>query len=388
MRSSAWGVFAVLSGLLGACPPASGFPCVFPSPSLTLRQDAVQAKVIVYCILENPRPVGETGKTDLRVDAVLKTDGSVKVGQVIAIPRYDPPDPKVLPHFLIFCDVANGQLDPYRGVPFKGKAGADYLKGVLALDPKDRTATLRYYFRFLEHSEKELANDAYQEFVNASYADYREVARTLPADKIVRWLKDPNTPDSRYGLYGSMLGYCGKPEHAELLRRLLDNPKDDFHRGADGMLAGYVMLEPKDGFEYLAGILKESSKDFLLRYGALKAVRFFWDSRPDLVEKKDLLRAVSALLDQADIADLLIEDLRKWEQWQVSERVLALANKASHNVPIIRRAILRYALACPGPEAAAYIEEQRKKDPRLVQDAVELLKLESTATPATQAPKN
>jgi hypothetical protein len=86
------------------------------------------------------------------------------------------------------------------------------------------------------------------------------------------------------------------------------------------------------------------------------------------------------LLEQGDIADLAIEDLRKWQQWQVTDKVLGLKDKPSHSVPIVRRAILRFALSCPdNAAAAAYVTELRAKDARMVADAEELLKLETAA---------
>jgi len=109
-------------------------------------------------------------------------------------------------------------------------------------------------------------------------------------------------------------------------------------------------------------------------------VRFFWDSRPDLVDKKKLVEGVSEILDQSDIADLAIEDLRKWGRWEICDRILALQNKKSHDVPIIRRAILRFALSCPDKKAAAFVEQSRKRDPEMVKDTEELLKLETGKT--------
>ena len=46
------------------------------------------------------------------------------------------------------------------------------------------------------------------------------------------------------------------------------------------------------------------------------------------------------LLKQKDIADLAIEDLRKWERWDIADQVLDLYAQASHDVPIIRPPIL------------------------------------------------
>src|SRR5262249_39145483 len=145
-------------------------------------------------------------------------------------------------------------------------------------------------------------------------------------------------------------------------------------------LAGYVMLKPAEGWEFLHGILKDPAKEFTLRYAGLRAVRFLWDSRPDLVKKKDMVDGLCDLIEQSDISDLAIEDLRKWGVWEVAGKVLALKDKPSHDIPIVRRAILRYALSCPNkPEAVAFVGDLRKKNPEMVKDAEELLKLESGA---------
>ena len=152
--------------------------------------------------------------------------------------------------------------------------------------------------------------------------------------------------------------------------------------GVDAILASYVMLEKKAGWEFTRELLASPKNDFLLRYAALRAVRFFVDYRADVVSKKEAVAAVVPLLDQSDIADLAIEDLRKWQQWHLAERILALQKKKSHwEIPILRRTVLRYALCCPGPETARFVEQVRKRDPELVQDMQELLRLENGTAP-------
>ena len=250
----------------------------------------------------------------------------------------------------------------------------------LAVKDKEVGTRLRFFFDYLDNPDLEVSNDAYKEFGNADYKDYRDMAKELPADKIAKWLQDPNTPAFRYGLYASMLGHCGTAKHAELLRQMLDDPQKRVSTGVDGIVAGYTILKPKEGWAYLQGILKDPSKEFMLRYAALRAVRFFWDSRPDILDKKDLVEGVCQLLEQSDIADLAIEDLRKWSRWEVAERILALSGKKSHDIPIVRRSILRYALSCPNQKATAFVEEQRKRDPEAVKDTEELLKLETGKT--------
>ena len=102
-----------------------------------------------------------------------------------------------------------------------------------------------------------------------------------------------------------------------------------------------------------------------------------------MIAHADVVSAVALLLEQSDIADLAIEDLRKWGCWGMTDAILDLYDKKSHDVPIIRRAILRYALSCPkqGTKADAFVKAERKRDKEYVEDVEELLKLETEPPP-------
>ena len=63
---------------------------------------------------------------------------------VIRVPHYLPiADPKNPPRYLIFGDVTNGRLDPFRGVEGT-PALAAYAQAVLAIDAKDRIRVMRF----------------------------------------------------------------------------------------------------------------------------------------------------------------------------------------------------------------------------------------------------
>jgi hypothetical protein len=355
----------------------------------TLTGDVNQASMVLFGTLTNARlnPNGGFGQgaTDLKIEEVLKKNDILGEKKVITLPRYVPTDNNKT-KFLIFCDVFQGKIDPYRGVPVKADSDmVKYLKGALAVKDKDISTRLRFFFDYLDNPDLEISNDAYKEFANASYNDYHDMAKKLPAHRIAKWLQDPETPSFRFGLYASMLGHCGTEKDAALLRKLLDDPEKRMNSGVDGMLAGYTLLKPKEGWEYIKGILKDPKKEFMLRYAALRAVRFFHDSRPDVIGKKELVEGVCLLLDQSDVADLAIEDLRKWGYWAAAGRILGLSDKKSHDVPIVRRAILRYALSCPDKKAAAFVATMRQKDAETVKDVEELLKLETTQPAAPLA---
>jgi hypothetical protein len=380
--------FIIAVGLLVAvCASASACPFC-NSTGRTLTQEAGDAKFIVFGTLTNPKfdPAAQfQGTTDLVIESIVKPDDYLKDKKSIELNRYLPVEKNSATKYLVFCDLFNGKLDAYRGVALRADSKiAEYLKGALEVKGKDIVTRLRYFFDYLDSGDIDISNDAYLEFALADYRDYRPLAQKLPAEKIVKWLQDENTPLSRYGLYGSMLGHCGKPEHAQILKKLIDDPNRRFGAGIDGMLAGLVMLDPKSGWEYMRGIFSDPKKDFLLRFSGLRAVRFMHEYRPDLVKEGEMVAGISLLLEQDDIADMAIEDLRKWQRWEMTDKILGLFDRKSHDVPIIKRAILRFALSAPAekfPQAANFVAGMRKKDAEWVQDVEELLQLETMPKP-------
>ncbi len=387
-----------LAGILLMTATASACPfCSMQGQTLT--QELGQASMVLVGRLTNAQPskngsdLGD-GTTDLIVTEVIKSNPILAKfkGQPVSLARYVPvleKDSKT--QYLIFCDVYKEKIDPYRGMPIPEKSDiVKYLQGALKLKDAKVGEKLRFFFDYLDNPDTEIANDAYKEFGNADYKEYSEMARSLPDEKVSAWLDldKSKTPAFRVGLYGSLLGHCSKnpSKHAKQLRAMIEDSEKRNLSGIDGVMAGYVMLEPRGGWEFILGIIKNPDEPFSLRYAALRAVRFFMDLRPDVVEKKQLLVAMGHFLQQQDVADLAIEDLRKWKCWDMTDQILALRKKESHDVGIIRRAILRFALSDPNPAAKKYVAEQRKADAELVNETEEWLKYEQTA-PAPAKPE-
>ncbi|MBX7103400.1 MAG: hypothetical protein K1X57_04935 [Gemmataceae bacterium] len=366
------------------------------STGVTLAQEAASASLIVFGSPRNarldPREFSQ-GTTEIEIEKVIKSHPILEGKKVISISKFLPVDPKQPMKFLIFGDVYKGELDAYRGTPFKPDSKiATYLQGALALKDKSAGERLRYYFDFLDDSDVEIAQDAYTEFGNVEYKDFRPVAEKFPAEKVVAWLNNSASPVSRLGLYGSILGHCGKPEHAATLRAVLSDPERMFTGGVDGVFAGLTILDPKGGWETLEKALLDKSKEYLYRYAALRACRFIWEFRPDVVPRSTVTATVAKMLDQVDLADIVIEDLRKWGYWEVASQIIELPTKSSHDTVLIRRAVLRYALQCPdNPVVGRYLADQRSKNATWVNEVDSLLKQESIApsppTPATKAGK-
>jgi hypothetical protein len=370
--------------LLHAVPPAAP-ACTLcsgnPQTAVTVRLAAQQAKLVLYGTMSNPRldPAGAaapgSGRTDFRIDQVLKSDPFLAGKHVIEVPRYVPVDPKTPARYVLFCDVYNGKLDPYRGMPAPSAETLAYVRGALALDPKNTVANLLFFFRYLDHADQDLANDAFIEFAKANDQEIGQVAARLAPDKVRRLLLDPKTPPERLGLCAFLLGACGGPRDAELLRGMLDRPSERVGKAYDGILGGYIQLQPRAGWDLAVAILADGRKPFPDRFAVLRTLRFYHAWKPEET-RRDVLRGLGVLLDQGDIADMAVEDLRRWQMWDLTDRVLAQFGKQSHAAPIMRRAIVRYALSCPRPEAARFVAELRRQDADLVADVQESLEFE------------
>jgi hypothetical protein len=361
----------------------------------TLAGEVAQADFILYGTLSNAKRDPDEfnkGTTDLAIELVIKDNEWLKGKKTVTIPKFLQPSKKDAKQ-LVFFKIYGGQLDPYRGeeVPAESKL-PEYLKGAIAVRSKDSVARLTYFFDYLESSDLVISSDAYSEFGYADYKEVRDLADKWKGDpakskQLVAWLHDPNTRATRYGLYGMLLGHCGKPEDAKTLHDLLNDPKRSYSSGLDGLVAGYIMLNPKAGWDYLLTIVGDAKKDFSVRYAGLRTVRFCWESRPDLIEKKQVLAAMQGLMEQSDLADLPIEDLRKWKQWDQTPIVLGYAEKESHNtIPIVYRAILKFALSAAAADpkntaAVQFVEKARAKDPKKVDFLESLLKDEVRPAP-------
>jgi len=158
-------------------------------------------------------------------------------------------DPEKKFKYVVFCDVFKGKIDPYRLMRVEASSDpSKYLSGALEVKDKAAPERLKFFFKYLDDPETEIAADAYKEFAYADYKDYQGMAKDLPADKIAGWINDQNTATFRLGLYASLLGHCGTPKHADVLHKLLDDPARRLTAGVDGIMAGYILLNKKDGW--------------------------------------------------------------------------------------------------------------------------------------------
>ena len=292
------------------------------------------------------------------------------------IPVVDPMQPRTL---IIFGERLKGQWEWNFGM----NADADAIrcvKGLLKLDLKNNKQLLRFSFDFLASANHTLVERAVREWNNATAADTGAVAKDLPAGQIRALVEDRKAPRYVRDLACFLLGYCGEEKDVALIRSHMERAEEGYGpapRYDVDPLKGYVLLKPKEGFAFVAALMKDSKRGFADRYRALLAARYIHDHHDNLIEKQDVERLFADVLSDGDLADFVINDFRRWKRWNYTDRVLVHFGKASHNVPVIKNAILRYALRCPDPACIQFVAEQRRNDRQWVLDNEEYLRFET-----------
>jgi hypothetical protein len=332
----------------------------------TLGRDFESATIVLYGSLANPRlstqegALPGSGSTDFQVDKVLKGESQFGKQGKLVLPRYLPVlDPKNPPRSVLFVAIHKEKLDPYLGRS-ASPAVVAYLEGALPHRKASRVQALHYYAKFLNDPDPVIADDAFLEFAKSTDADLGQVARSMAPEFVRGLLKQPKLDADRLSLYAFFLGGCGTDEDAVYLRSMTDQPRQTA-RALDGVLAGYINLRPKEGWELTHALLADRKQNFQARWGAVRTLRFYHGWKPKEAHEQ-ILRGMSIVLLDGENADMALEDLRQWKMWDLTTLVLAQYGKQSHSAPITRRAILRYALSCPLPEARDFIERVRPRE--------------------------
>jgi hypothetical protein len=313
--------------------------------------------------------------SELHITQLLRTDPFLGDRKVIELPKYVPVNPNKPPVFLVFCDVFKDKLDPFRGIPLRSADAGDYVKKVMALDSRDIAANLPFYFGYLEHSDPEVAKDAFLEFAKAGDRDIARAAPRLDPAKLRSWLDNERTPPERLSVYAVLLGACGREQDADYLKGLLDKSSERTVNAYDGILAGYMHLRPRDGWALALATLRDERKQYAMRLAVVRSLRFWHGAKPQET-RENVLQCLAVMLGQADMADLAVEDLRRWQMWNLTRDVLSVFGKKGYDAPLMQQAIVRYALSCKDAACTSFLDERRRTDPELVRDVEEQLRQE------------
>jgi hypothetical protein len=201
---------------------------------------------------------------------------------------------------------------------------------------------------------------------------------------------------NRRRLYATMLGTCGSPADADRIGAILANhnagpEKAEVRSGLDALIACYVTLKGPEGLDLVDSLFLDRrgrEVPFTETYAAVMALRFLGEES-DRVPKERVVRSLRLLLQEPKLADLVIADLARWQDWSVVDRLVELFEKAEADNIFVREPIVNYLRACPLPAAVAAIARLEKIDPEAVRRAATLAAFAgaAVAAPAATAPK-
>jgi hypothetical protein len=268
----------------------------------------------------------------------------------------------------------------------------DYLKKLVKL-PRDfaqseeaYTRRMEFFLGHLEDADDLLARDAYDEFARAPYAVVQRLKPKLNHDQLVSWIKNPDVPASRRVLYLTMLGICGGEEDMAMLEEMLKSDDKKQKAGLNALIACYLMLKGPSGMPLIEQqFLMNEEADYPDTYAAIMALRFH-GTEVNVIPQQRILEAFRLLLERPKLADLVIADLARWEDWQSTPRLVQLFKESDEKTSWVRVPVINFLRRCPLPEAQVHLKELEKLDPVSFRRAAIQFPFAAPAVPADTTP--
>ncbi len=303
-----------------------------------------KAKLEIVQVLKGERFV----QSGLQFETILV--GNYELGQDFLVMGVDPP-------FIVWS------------TPMKSSERlVQYLNDIQDL-PAKGADRLAFFQRYFEDSESALAFDAYDEFATSAYEDLIALKDRMNRAQLLSFIQNPDVPTNRRRLYFTMLGVCGQAEDVPVLEQLLTAEDRNARAGLDALVACYLCLTKADGLPLIEKhFLANDEVDFVDTLAAVSAIRFH-GTEATHIPRERLVASLRLILDRPKLADMVIPDLARWEDWSVLDRLVTMFKEADPTNNWLRVPIVQYVMACPKPEAKEKLEELRAIDPDAVRRA-------------------
>ncbi|MFM7033689.1 MAG: hypothetical protein ACKOYJ_00635 [Planctomycetia bacterium] len=386
-----------------ALSPAVARACPFCSAvSLTFAQEIAQSEAAVIATLvesppaaalsptaEGPLPKGKFAVVEVLkggdlVDAAGHMGSDGKAIETIML------EEKPIGSLYLLMAVEPPKLVWSSPVPVSERAVA-YIKKLGDL-PEKGSDRLAFFQQYLEDADDTLARDAYDEFAVAPYADVKGLEDRMDPSQLLAWITNPKVQTNRRRLYATMLGVCGTKADADTIEKILvgtdlGEDKAALRTGLDALIACYVTLAGSDGLDVVDRLfLKRGDRDvpFTETHAAVMALRFLGEES-ETVPRDRVLQSLRLLLAEPKLADLVIADLARWQDWSAVDRLTELFKTATADNIFVREPIVNYLRACPLPSATEAVATLEKIDPEAVRRAATMAGL-AGAIAAAPAP--
>jgi len=405
------GWLLVQTQVAGACPF-----CSAASQTLSEELAAAEAAVIVKLVKAAPAitpnaadPAGlgatdpDTGMAQFQIEEVLH--GEDKLGDLKQIEVVYFGENEANKSFLI-SGLAGQPVDWTTPLPLSPRAVA-YVKQLGQL-PEQGLDRLGFFLQYLEDEDPLLAQDAYDEFARAPYREINAMADRLDRNRLRGWIKNPDVGPTRRRLYLTLLGICGQEEDIQMLESLLRYDYGQMKPGIaamvsllgihgsatgatlvdelvradvrrkrqclDALIAAYLKLKGPEGLPLIEGLfLSNPAAEYTHVYATIMALRFHGEESKAIPLER-LQQSLRLVLDNPEIADQVIPDLARWEDWSILDRLVTMFKKSEQDA-WIRQPVISYVLVAGeqpgdvGQRATAALADMEKLDPQGVKRA-------------------
>ncbi|WP_413432725.1 hypothetical protein [Crateriforma spongiae] len=334
--------------------------------SQTLRQEMQAMDVVAIATVVDTETTrdSETGGVRMRIETILKGDQHAEVGDVITAIYFG--EIQKSRRFLV-----QGAQPPdlqWSSLPVNERV-EKYVIRVSELDAEDAASRLRFFIDYLQDEDSMLSRDAYDEFAITPYEAVREIKDDMDHAQLIQWIEDPELSADRKRLYLTMLGVCGSEDDLPMLERMLRSEQKSVRNGLDALIACYLTLAGEKGLPLInEKFLANRQCGYGDTYAAIMAIRFH-GTEGDVIARSALIESLHLILQRPDLADLVIPDLARWEDWSQIDRMKQLFLEADEETSFVRVPVVNYLKACPKPEAREALDELSKVDPEAVRRA-------------------
>jgi hypothetical protein len=370
--------FSAFASGTQACPG-----CTPDAPTFAEEFDSMDVAVIAR-LMALPAKEAKGAKNDLplakfEITRVLKGEKAARPKTVIQTLYLG--EAKVGTSFLIL-GIDPPKLQWSTPLPLSDQA-PDYLAKVVKL-PKDSHKRLEFFHNYLEDEDLELARDAYNEFARAPHDAVKALKGSMKHDTLIGWIEDKNITLNHRRLYLLMLGICGSEKDAPFLERYIKSTDRKEKQGLDAIISCYLQLRGEAGLPLIEDMyLKDKKCAYADTYAAIMALRFQL-SDGKAVPTKRVLSALHYMLERPDLADLIIPDLARYEDWSQADKLFALYKSSDEKTSWVRVPVITYLRVCPLPKAKELLQECERIDPKAFERARSLLVTKPVAPPSAE----
>ncbi|MFN3190029.1 MAG: hypothetical protein ACE361_05850 [Aureliella sp.] len=375
-------VFLFALCLLALAPLALACPfCTALAPSL--REEFAQYDYIATAVCEGQSGEGsDQAIHDFRISELLQrpisspaSQQTPVVGRIVQ--GYSNEQVSSGEQTLMFGIDVDGEIAWSPSEPLSNDA-VDYVQSMLVLRESESTAGktayrawLDLFWDNLESPDKWVRADAYNAVAAFSIAELQPWSQRIAATEVMQRISQSRTSKEHRRFYWTILALCGDADDAEFARKsiygqLKRREKSRFASdriGLDAAISCFLFLGKERALErieadFFGGAARHSSEMF----AAISALRVHAQEF-EAIDQKRIGSTLSLLLDDASLADQVIPDLARLEDWAHVSKLMRLFKDAKNSEQFVRVPIINYLRACPLPEAAAALEQCKTIDP-------------------------